>query len=106
MIRSIPTTGALGIDQRRQTIEAANLESEKVFDSLDEEVHSTKPPWAELSINSPELEEQLADCRKDPANYSKTQETIRQSLGFEGSHCAASAVGFFVFESVRERYAT
>ena len=59
-------TDRWGTDQRRQRIEAANLKSEKVFDLLDEEVHSTKPRWAELSMNDHELEEHYEYCQKRP----------------------------------------
>ena len=48
-------TGRWGTDQRQQRIEAANLKSEKVFDLLNEEAHSTKFRWAELSTSDPYL---------------------------------------------------
>ena len=47
------------------------------------------------------LKKKLKTAGKDPAHSSKTPENIRRSLGFERSHCAVSAVGSLVFESVR-----
>ena len=44
-------TDRWGTDQRRQRIEAANLKSENVLDVFDEEAHSTKSRWAELSVS-------------------------------------------------------
>ena len=59
-------TDRWGADQQRQRIEAANLKSEKVFDLLDEEIHSTKSRWTKLSIHNHGLEDELEDFRKRP----------------------------------------
>ena len=74
-------TDRWGTDQWWQMIEAANHKIEKVFDLLDEEVHPTKPRWAELSMNNHGRDDELEDFRKRPSKSKQRSGTEPAKLG-------------------------
>ena len=68
-------TDRWGTHQRQQRIEAANVKSEKVCDLFDEEAHSAKSQWVELSVSDWYLEVQDEDRQKRPG-AAKTPEKL------------------------------